>query len=208
MTTRLVFGRTATFSVLLAACAASFIGCSKQSLIWTSGRLPTFITEEWYRANFADCIDICENPRQDSLWTRVRDRPDFLRILIAVVEDTSTPAFNRANAILRLGATNQEAAYGYIILRLNELPNDSEIDSDWLISLGSGYTTLPSFVYAALERQLQYPARTQPASIVLKDIGTLRSRQILEAAIPTVSRDDREFVTATLRDWKRRPERE
>jgi hypothetical protein len=128
--------------------------------------------------------------------------------MIAVVEDSATAPFNRANTILRLGGTNQEAAYRYVISRLNVLPRDSDFTPNWVLSLGSGYTSVPQFVYDALERQLEYTERIHPASVVLKDMGTLRSREILEAAIPTVPPDYRDLVTAALRDWQHRPNRE
>ena len=151
---------------------------------------------------------MCELPREDSLWRAVRDRPDFLRAMIAVVEDPATHSFSRSNTILRIGATNQEAAYRYVIARLETLQKDSPYTPNWVLALGSGYRTLPTFVYDALERQLQYPDRIQPASVVLKDIGTLRSRQILEAASATVPADRRELVIAALREWRHRPWRE
>lgn len=128
--------------------------------------------------------------------------------MIAVVEDPETPLFNLANTIMRLGATNQESAYRYVISRLDLLPTNSDLGPTWVLSLGAGYTSLPSFVYDALQRQFMHVERIHPATVVLKDIGTRRSREILEAALLIVPPDRRDLVTAALRDWKHRPERE
>jgi hypothetical protein len=185
-----------------------YAACGGGSLIWTGGPTPARLSVAWYKANFPNCIDFCDDPRGDSLWIAIRHRPDFVNLLIDVIEDPGTNDFTRANAVLKLGSTNQDSAYSYLIRRLAEIA-PSETASEWVLSLGSGYRQAPSFVYDALITQLEFPERVHPATHILSHgLGTLRAKQILERALLTVPANRRGLVETALREWKHRPERE
>jgi hypothetical protein len=185
-----------------------YAGCGGRSLIWSGGPTPSRLSVAWYKANFPNCIDFCYDPRGDSLWIAIRDRPDVVNLLIDVIEDPGTDDFTRSNTVLKLGSTNQDSAYLYLIRRLAEIPS-SETASEWVLALGSGYRRVPPFVYDALITQLEFPERVHPASQTLSHgVGTLRAKQILQKALLTVPPDRRSLVETALREWKHRPERE
>ena len=184
-----------------------FTACQSYAL-WTGGAVPRHITAAWYRVNFQDCIDLCEDSRQDSMWVRVRHREDFLNALINVANDPRVPAFNRANTILRIGGTNQDRAYRYIIVTLDTLSAASDFEPNWILSLGSGYTKLPEFVYPALRQQLAQEARVHPAIIALRDIGTFRSKTILQEALAGAAPSHQRLINDAILRWRHRPERE
>src|SRR5262245_21340735 len=191
-------------AVLILACA----GCSTGSLVWTGGPVPSRLTIAWYKANFPNCIDFCNHTRENSLWLAIRDRPDFADLLIHVIEDSGTDSWTRSNAILKLGATNQDTAYRYVINRLAAL-SSSEDATNWVLSLGSGIGRTPAFVYDALIAQLGFPRRIHSAIHALSDgVGTIRARKILEEALLTVPAESRHLIEIALRNWKLRPERE
>jgi hypothetical protein len=193
---------------LTVALASSASACARESShVRQVGPVPSRITKDWYLRTFPSCIDPCDRPQLDSLWLMIRSRPDLLQALIDIAEDATVDALNRSNAILTIGMTNQERGYSYVAAKLERIPA-SEDASEWVLSLGHGFTKLPDFAYDLLAEQFKYPDRVHPASVVLSHVvGTQRARRILEDAKMVVDSDRRGILRVSA-EWVHRPERE
>lgn len=94
------------------------------------------VTRDWLKDRFLTALhpgpDSVEAQRQAE-WVRLRSQPAMLALLIEIFEDTTEAGFVRSNALLRIGATGQPAAYEYLIRRWPEL-SETEFYSEAILS--------------------------------------------------------------------------
>ena len=197
-------------AVLLLLCMAT--GC--RSDVAGPDAVPEVITAEWYLEHFASCIDYCDDQdKRDRLWRSIRDRPDLVPALIEVAEMFGPNELDHANALYRLGATNQLPAYQYLKSKLAEIPVTGlpELGEGFtlLTALGQGYTTPPEIVYATFGQQIWIAGRALGSGYGLTFVGTERARSMLANYLEVApSGEWTETIRGYLENWRPLAERE
>lgn len=164
-------------------------------------QVPQVIPPEWVVEQFLSHVD-AQGPleeRQDSLWIRVRNRPEIVDLLIEIGSDSARTRLVRANAILRLGATSQLRAYEHLARLLSVLEPESPYRLNAILGLGSGYVPRPPFVYERLTDVLRTGTQSErrAAAYAFGMIRSERALQILRARLPN---EGDPVVASTIRE--------
>ncbi|HEX8692343.1 MAG TPA: hypothetical protein VF746_08000 [Longimicrobium sp.] len=132
--------------------------------------IPATITKEWVVEERLRSAE-----QAYDRFDEVKGRPDFARALMAVAEDARQPYLNRSNALLVLGATQQEEAFRFLERFFDALGPADPLRLTNLYALGSTRAPSPG-VLQRLQRALER-GDEEESLMAAHSLGRTRSEQ-------------------------------